>query len=116
MELPSILVPYPYAADNHQFLNASSFCKNGACQIIPEEELASSLPALLPAVLGNRKGLAEMRVAASQWHHPQAARQIANAMLQAMEAKFPFSRDARLSIGRGEREAIGVFMTGEAGI
>ncbi len=36
---PSILIPYPYAANNHQEMNAKVLEKNNACFIIKEEEL-----------------------------------------------------------------------------
>ncbi len=35
---PSILVPYPYAADRHQDANARFFEKQGACVVVPENE------------------------------------------------------------------------------
>ena len=34
-----ILVPYPYAAANHQRLNAKSLLENGACVYIEDAEL-----------------------------------------------------------------------------
>ena len=38
-ELPSILVPYPYAAEDHQTFNAWVFEKNGAAYVILDKEL-----------------------------------------------------------------------------
>ncbi len=38
-ELPSILVPYPYAAEDHQTFNARVFEKNGAAYVILDKEL-----------------------------------------------------------------------------
>ena len=41
--IPSILVPYPYAADNHQFLNAEFLeCKGGAI-LCPESKMGAHL-------------------------------------------------------------------------
>lgn len=34
--LPSLLIPFPHAADNHQVANAQSLAKKGACKIIEE--------------------------------------------------------------------------------
>ncbi len=41
--LPSILIPYPYAADNHQLRNAEIFAQAGAALILKESELAGDL-------------------------------------------------------------------------
>ncbi|MEM7828743.1 MAG: undecaprenyldiphospho-muramoylpentapeptide beta-N-acetylglucosaminyltransferase, partial [Candidatus Aenigmatarchaeota archaeon] len=40
---PSILIPYPYAAHNHQELNALYMVKNGASLMIRDNELTGSL-------------------------------------------------------------------------
>jgi UDP-N-acetylglucosamine--N-acetylmuramyl-(pentapeptide) pyrophosphoryl-undecaprenol N-acetylglucosamine transferase len=45
---PSILVPYPYAAQGHQAANAARFEAAGAAVVLRDEELtAGALPALL---------------------------------------------------------------------
>ena len=36
----SVLVPSPYVADNHQFLNAKTFADAGASVLVEEKELA----------------------------------------------------------------------------
>ena len=37
--IPAILVPYPFATDDHQTLNANYYVKNGAAHLIKEEQL-----------------------------------------------------------------------------
>lgn len=37
--VPSILIPYPYAADNHQLANAEHHAGNGACVVVQQDEL-----------------------------------------------------------------------------
>ncbi len=37
--VPSIIVPYPFAADNHQLENARCFEKQGACVVVPQNDL-----------------------------------------------------------------------------
>ena len=39
MGIPSVLVPYPYAKDNHQVANAEAFCCNHNSQMVAESEL-----------------------------------------------------------------------------
>ncbi len=41
--LPSILIPSPYVAHNHQYYNANYLLKNGACLMIEEKNLTSKL-------------------------------------------------------------------------
>ena len=61
--LPSILVPYPYAADDHQTLNAKVYADAGAAIMLKEDELsARSLRMHLGELLGdNSQALANMR-------------------------------------------------------
>jgi len=39
-ELPSILIPFPYAADDHQTRNAEIFARAGAAFVLKESELS----------------------------------------------------------------------------
>ncbi len=50
--VPSILIPYPFAAENHQLLNAEIFARGGAAEVIEESRvnggaLAGSIQAIL---------------------------------------------------------------------
>jgi UDP-N-acetylglucosamine--N-acetylmuramyl-(pentapeptide) pyrophosphoryl-undecaprenol N-acetylglucosamine transferase len=40
---PAILIPYPYAAGNHQDLNAQRLAEMGAARVIPDHELDSEI-------------------------------------------------------------------------
>ncbi len=37
--VPSIMVPYPFAADNHQLENAKCFEKQGACAVVEQKDM-----------------------------------------------------------------------------
>ncbi|MDR2426216.1 MAG: undecaprenyldiphospho-muramoylpentapeptide beta-N-acetylglucosaminyltransferase [Endomicrobium sp.] len=41
LKKPAILVPYPYAADNHQYYNAKEAARNGMMTIIEEKDLTA---------------------------------------------------------------------------
>ena len=42
-ELPSILIPFPYAADDHQMRNAEIFARAGAAFVLKESDLSPEL-------------------------------------------------------------------------
>jgi UDP-N-acetylglucosamine--N-acetylmuramyl-(pentapeptide) pyrophosphoryl-undecaprenol N-acetylglucosamine transferase len=41
--IPSILIPYPHAADNHQFLNAEYLERKGGAIVCPEDKIEENL-------------------------------------------------------------------------
>jgi len=54
--LPAVLIPYPYAAENHQFKNAESFAKDGSAVIVEDRELAEyNIPAYAADLLESGK-------------------------------------------------------------
>jgi UDP-N-acetylglucosamine--N-acetylmuramyl-(pentapeptide) pyrophosphoryl-undecaprenol N-acetylglucosamine transferase len=61
--LPAVLVPYPYAADDHQTLNARVFADAGAAELVAEADLdAAGLAARVAAIhdgLHRRAGMAQ---------------------------------------------------------
>lgn len=70
--LPSILIPYPHAADNHQQKNADVFVRHNAAAIIEDKKLDSdSLYWALLDVLEPDKQAA-MRFGAASLAHPRA--------------------------------------------
>ncbi len=59
--IPSILIPYPHAAENHQALNAEIFARAGAAEILNESETSAELlAAKVRALLGDPAGLQRM--------------------------------------------------------
>jgi len=83
MRVPSILVPFPAAADNHQFFNAKAFDETGAAQLLEQknstpEKFANLILDLATSAVTREK----MQSALAKWHAPQAAEQIAETMLK----------------------------------
>ncbi len=80
--IPSILIPYPYAAENHQEFNARVLEKAGAAVLIRDFELTGPvLHTTIMELVENRDRLARMAAASKNLGRPQAARDIAQAAL-----------------------------------
>src|ERR1700680_5333991 len=55
---PAILIPYPFAMDDHQAANAAVLEKAGAAWVVPQSELdAEKLTRLLAGILADPAGL-----------------------------------------------------------
>jgi UDP-N-acetylglucosamine--N-acetylmuramyl-(pentapeptide) pyrophosphoryl-undecaprenol N-acetylglucosamine transferase len=74
---PSVLVPLPTAAADHQAFNARALAAAGAAQMLLERELSpASLARALTSVVGDATRLASLSAAARSRGHPDAARAI----------------------------------------
>ena len=83
---PAILVPYPFATADHQTANAEWMRAGGAASVIADAELdAEGLRAEVAAVLADPARLEEMAAAARALAKPDAARRIADQVLEAAE-------------------------------
>lgn len=82
---PSILVPYPFAADDHQTRNAEVFATAGAAKLVPEKDLtARKLAELAISVLRDLPTFKRMAKAARDLAIPDAAERVR----RAIEATF----------------------------
>jgi UDP-N-acetylglucosamine--N-acetylmuramyl-(pentapeptide) pyrophosphoryl-undecaprenol N-acetylglucosamine transferase len=82
--LPAVLIPYPHAAGDHQGSNARWMADAGAAVVIPDSELtAARLGGEVATLLSDRRRLAGMASAAAGLARPDAARDIAAALLEA---------------------------------
>jgi UDP-N-acetylglucosamine--N-acetylmuramyl-(pentapeptide) pyrophosphoryl-undecaprenol N-acetylglucosamine transferase len=80
--LPALLIPYPTAADNHQYHNALAFAHSGAARALQQDALSPELLAReIAALLGDAPRQTAMRQALRAWHFPEAAAHIADRML-----------------------------------
>lgn len=76
--LPAILVPFPYAIDDHQTYNARYPAEAGAAVLLPQTELTPErLAAELRALIGDAHTLHAMAESATQLAKPEAARDVA---------------------------------------
>lgn len=76
---PAILVPFPFAADDHQTVNARSMVQAGAALLVPESELSGEkLASELRGLEADRPRLLRMSRASGVLGRPEAAREIAD--------------------------------------
>ncbi|HEU5252615.1 MAG TPA: glycosyltransferase [Solirubrobacterales bacterium] len=81
---PAILVPYPFATADHQTANAEWMRNGGAAAVVLDAELdAERLRAEVTAVLDDGARLEAMATAAGRLAKPDAARRIADEVLEA---------------------------------
>ena len=81
--VPAILIPYPYAAENHQEFNARALVEVGAARMILNKDLtAQILSATLDELLTSPEKLKSMAEASLSLGKPNAAEEIADLILK----------------------------------
>ncbi len=76
--LPAILIPFPYAADDHQTRNAEIFVRAHAAVLLKESELSGDvLAGQIKEMIGNRQKLKWMSESSGRLAPKEAARLIA---------------------------------------
>lgn len=82
VRVPSILIPYPAAMDNHQYFNARSLMETGAARQLDQASVSSdNLVRSVALLIENAETVAAMRAALAQWDFPNAAAEIAGHIL-----------------------------------
>ena len=117
VRLPSLLIPFPAAADNHQFHNARAFAVTGAARSLEQKGATpEGVAALLRELVENETARASMQTALARWHAPKAAEVIAENILNtvlrsanslsATSAQDVGSPTARLGAGESKQEHV----------
>lgn len=98
MRVPSILIPYPAAADNHQFHNARAFVETGAARQLDQSQATPDLLSqMVVELLDDEDARLKMGTALERWNTADAAEQVATRMLAFMGV-------ATASTSRGSEE------------
>ncbi len=85
---PSILVPFPFAADDHQTRNAEAFQRGGAARLVRDAEFSGEkLFESVSEIAAGSFSLEKMAAAARQFAKPGAARRAADILEEAARAK-----------------------------
>jgi UDP-N-acetylglucosamine--N-acetylmuramyl-(pentapeptide) pyrophosphoryl-undecaprenol N-acetylglucosamine transferase len=100
--VPSILVPYPHAADNHQYLNASFLERKGGGIVCLEEKLDDILLDEIREVMFNEEFRAILRRNLFSMDGGDVANLLASDLIQSLK-----DRPARDSIPGGVLRMVG---------
>lgn len=85
---PTLFIPYPYAAGNHQLRNAQVFSESGAGLCVPEKAwTAKRLAETLQALVDDPARWQKMGASAQAWARPQAVEQL----VEICQTLTPFS-------------------------
>ena len=80
---PSILIPYPYAANQHQTTNARSLVEAGGARMILQSDLnTETLARILIKYMDDPLALKEMSIRTKKMAHPNAAKIIVDHLLE----------------------------------
>jgi UDP-N-acetylglucosamine--N-acetylmuramyl-(pentapeptide) pyrophosphoryl-undecaprenol N-acetylglucosamine transferase len=91
----AILIPYPYAADNHQEVNAQALVTSGAALMFREEELTGrTLAEQIRRLKADPAALKKMERQAALLGRPEASKELADVCVQMMVDTWgPHGRD-----------------------
>lgn len=93
---PAILIPFPFAADNHQELNARSLAEQGAAELLQEANLNSTV--LAERILyykEHREKLNDMGELVKRLGRPDAAKKIVEGILEILNSGIEGLRDRK---------------------
>jgi UDP-N-acetylglucosamine--N-acetylmuramyl-(pentapeptide) pyrophosphoryl-undecaprenol N-acetylglucosamine transferase len=81
--VPAILVPYPFAAYNHQEINAQNLAERGGAVSIKDADLnGERLAGELVRLVKDREILIRMSANARRFARPEAAQRIARSLIE----------------------------------
>lgn len=94
--LPAVLIPYPHASGDHQTANARWMAQAGAAVVLPDRELTpGTLRAAVDALVADDARRAAMAAASRALARPDAARAIAQEVLDAADQASASSARSR---------------------
>ncbi len=85
--IPSVLVPSPNVAEDHQYYNAKSLTDKNAAVLIKDDELIAILFERVMAIINSDEKLKELKQNAFKLAKPESAKRIAKNVLRYIEMK-----------------------------
>ena len=93
LRLPALLVPYPDAADNHQWHNAHAYEQTGAALLLQQREATPELVAeRILTLLADVEGARRLTTALAAWDRPGVAAAMAAIIAESLAAPAAESR------------------------
>ena len=86
--MPSVLVPSPNVAGDHQVQNAKAMADAGASEMLKDDEAVDALPELVDRLITDQQKLKEMNKAALKLAKPDASKTIAQEILTLAKARL----------------------------
>ena len=88
LRVPSILIPYPAATDNHQMANAREFVRTGAAKVLEQAEATPEvLTQMVVTLAKNSAARQSLLLSMACWHRPRAAEAIVDQILAVVRAR-----------------------------
>ncbi len=85
----SVMIPFPFAADQHQLRNAEAFERAGACRMFLDKDwTGEKMFSVVMGLIANRPQLAAMGEAARKLAHPGAAQRAADILEEVVRNKL----------------------------
>lgn len=84
---PSVLVPSPYVAEDHQTMNAMALVRKNAAVLVKDADSVSKLVPAAIEIAGNPERLAELKQNISSMAYPHSAQQIAGEIIKMVKNK-----------------------------
>jgi UDP-N-acetylglucosamine--N-acetylmuramyl-(pentapeptide) pyrophosphoryl-undecaprenol N-acetylglucosamine transferase len=104
MRVPSVLIPYPAAADDHQRFNAEAFARAGAARVVFQKDAtAEGLVTAVVELAGEGEARRRALAALAELDRPGAAGDIAERILRRLEVCQP---EAVNRAGAGSRTSV----------
>ncbi len=86
--IPSVLIPSPNVAGDHQTENARSMTDAGASELLKDEDAINALPELVEKLITDQERLKKMNQAALGLAKPNAAKEIAQEILELAKSRM----------------------------
>tara|TARA_R110000868_G_scaffold259361_3_gene517221 strand:+ start:51390 stop:52499 length:1110 start_codon:yes stop_codon:yes gene_type:complete len=86
--MPSVLIPSPNVAGDHQTENAKSMADAGASELLKNEDAVNALPELVERLITDQEKLKKMNAAALKLAKPDAAKVIAKEILELAKSRL----------------------------
>ena len=88
LHIPAMLVPFPFATEDHQTTNAKAYVQGGAAYMMPDDQVeGGQFAELLFSMVGDAAVRDRMREASKAFKTKDAASRLADVVIAAAEGR-----------------------------